>query len=94
VTDVIATPCIAVIARHVAFTGGRTALTVMLQLVVVLVAPFESVTLMVKLKTPVAVGVPVMAPFVVFNVKPVGSAPDASANVYPGVPPLATTLEE
>ena len=45
------------------------------------VAPFESTTLTEKLKLPVLVGVPVMAPVDAFRVKPAGSAPAAIEKV-------------
>src|SRR5271165_2068034 len=41
----------------------------------VLVAPTASVALTVKLKEPVAVGVPLSAPRVLFSVRPVGKVP-------------------
>jgi len=45
---------------------------------------------MVKEKSPVAVGVPVIAPVVVLRLRPVGSEPDAMANVGAGDPDAAT----
>jgi hypothetical protein len=39
--------------------------------------PDESVTVAVKVKAPAVVGVPVMAPVLVFRARPGGSAPDA-----------------
>jgi hypothetical protein len=52
-----------------------------------------SVTLAVKVKLPVAVGVPVSAPPVV-NVNPAGSAPEETVHVYGSVPPLANKVCE
>jgi hypothetical protein len=52
----------------------------------VLTAPVESLTPIVQ--EPVAVGVPVIAPVDVFNVKPGGSVPVATKKVYGGVPPV------
>jgi hypothetical protein len=50
----------------------------MLQLVVVAEAPLESVTFKVKVYVPALVGAPVIAPVLVFKVKPGGRAPDAT----------------
>jgi hypothetical protein len=47
----------------------------------VLVAPSESVTLVVKLNAPGVVGVPVIAPVEVFSVSPAGKAPEATEKV-------------
>jgi hypothetical protein len=58
------------------------------------VKPNESVTVMVKLKVPVAVGVPEMTPLDVLSVVPVGSAPEVTANVYGDVPPCAVIVSE
>ena len=55
--------------------------------------PVESVTLMVKVELPAVVGVPVIAPVMVFNIRPAGRDPDAIENVYPGTPPAATAAE-
>ena len=49
-------------------------LTVMVQLAVA-DAPVESTTFAVKLYAPAVVGVPVMAPVLVFNVRPAGRLP-------------------
>jgi hypothetical protein len=48
--------------------------------------PFASVTLMVKV--PEAVGVPVTAPVEAFSVRPAGSVPVPTENVYGAVPPV------
>jgi len=66
------------------------------QLLVVAVAwtpGVESVTLTVKENGPALVGVPVMAPVVVFSVRPAGSEPEAIANVYGAVPPVTVIAE-
>ena len=47
-----------------------------------------SVTAIVKVAVPVAVGVPVILP-AFESVKPAGRLPDASDHVYPGVPPVS-----
>ena len=48
--------------------------------------PLASVTLMVNV--PPAVGVPVIAPVEGFRVKPLGSVPVATENVYGATPPV------
>jgi hypothetical protein len=53
---------------------------------VVDIRPFASVTLIVN--EPPAVGVPVIAPVDVFNVKPGGKVPVATEKVNGGVPPV------
>ncbi len=55
--------------------------------------PLESVTLMVKLKGPVPVGVPVIAPVLGFRNRPGGKAPEFRVKVYGAVPPVATMAE-
>ena len=54
----------------------------------------ESVTRAVKLKLPVAVGVPEIAPLVGLSVKPGGRVPLTIDQVYDGVPPLAASIAE
>ena len=54
----------------------------------------ESVALMVKLAVPPAVGVPVIAPVVLFSERPSGSEPAETVYVYGDVPPLAETVCE
>ena len=51
-----------------------------------------SVAVIVKLKVPLALVVPVIAPVDVFNDKPVGKAPALTANVYGAVPPDAVIV--
>lgn len=58
------------------------------------VPPVESVTLIVNEKEPAVVGVPVIAPVVALRVRPGGSEPDATENLYGKVPPVAMTVEE
>jgi hypothetical protein len=74
--------------------GGAGAIT-MLQLAVFVPAdvPVESTTCAVKLNVPDTVGVPVMAPVVVFKLKPVGKEPVIIENVYGGTPPVAASAE-
>jgi hypothetical protein len=48
-----------------------------------------SLTVTVKLKVPVAVGVPVIAPDVAANLRPFGSVPAVTDQLYGDVPPLA-----
>ena len=47
----------------------------------------------VKLKGPLAVGLPVMAPVAAVNVKPPGSDPGPMENVYSCTPPFGTSAE-
>ena len=54
----------------------------------------ESVTLAVKGKGPVAVGVPVMAPLDAFNCKPPGKAPEMTVQVNGLVPPATCKVAE
>ena len=55
----------------------------------------ESTTWAVKLKVPVAVGVPVIAPVLGLKLRPAGSAPLViDHDVYGGVPPLAVSVAE
>jgi hypothetical protein len=53
----------------------------------------ESETETLKANAPVAVGVPEIAPVVLLNVSPVGSAPIVIAKVFVPEPPLAEMLE-
>ena len=52
-----------------------------------------SVTVTVKLESPVPVGVPDMMP-ALDSVRPAGNAPELRDHVYPGVPPLAAKAAE
>ena len=54
----------------------------------------ESVARTVKLKVPLAVGVPVMAPVAAFKLSPAGSEPLVIDQVYGAVPPLAASVAE
>ena len=53
--------------------------------------PAEFVALTVKLNVPVAVGVPVIAPFAALRINPAGSAPLPISHVI-GVVPVAASL--
>ena len=53
-----------------------------------------SVTRTVKLKVPVAAGVPVIAPVFWLRFNPVGSAPEVRDQVYGPVPPIAARALE
>jgi hypothetical protein len=55
--------------------------------------PRESTTCAVKLNGPATVGVPVIAPELVFRISPVGSDPEVIEKVYGGSPPLAIKEE-
>ena len=52
----------------------------------------ESVTRIVKVKVPGAVGVPEIVPLVADNVSPAGSAPELIPQLYGGVPSLAAIV--
>jgi len=56
------------------------------------VKPRLSVTVIVKLKVPVALGVPEMTRLEELSVVPLGSAPDVTANVNGDVPPCAAIV--
>lgn len=58
------------------------------------VCPLESATVTVNTVEPVAVGVPVMPPEVLFKFKPGGSDPDVTDQVYGVMPPLAASEPE
>ena len=51
-----------------------------------------SVTITVRLKSPVAVGVPEITPVLVFRVKPAGRLPAEMLQVYGDMPPVACTV--
>ncbi len=55
--------------------------------------PLLSTTLIVKSKVPAADGVPVIAPVVVFRLKPAGREPAETEKVYGETPPLTATDE-
>jgi hypothetical protein len=55
------------------------------------VAALTSVTLMVKLKLPAVVGVPLICPVAEFSARPVGKAPAVTVEINGDVPPLTTT---
>ena len=57
---------------------------IILRLIVVFPAEFAALT--VKLKTPAVVGFPVIAPLVVFRLKPVGNVPPEIDQVIGDVP--------
>ena len=73
----------------VVIEGG--ALIVMLRAFVAVLL-FASFTCTVMLLVPVAVGVPVMAPELVFNDNPVGKVPTVTDQVYGVVPPVAAKV--
>ena len=72
--------------------GGGIGEIVMVQAAVVVPAkvPVESTTWAVKLKGPAVVGVPVMAPVLVFSISTGGRTPTVMEKVYAGTPPVAT----
>jgi hypothetical protein len=58
------------------------------------IAPFRSVTWMVKPGAPAVVGVPLICPVPEFNDSPAGNAPPLTAHDSGGVPPEAATICE
>jgi hypothetical protein len=54
----------------------------------------ESVTLAVNLNVPAAVGVPEITPVLAMSDRPGGKEPEAIAQLYGGVPPLAVSIPE
>ena len=61
--------------------GGGFTVVVQLVVVVPVERPEESTTFAVKLNVPAVVGVPVMAPVLVFSVRPAGRLPLLIENV-------------
>jgi hypothetical protein len=57
--------------------------------VTVSVLLLASTTFVVKVKVPVAVGVPLITPAEAFSERPLGNEPEAMENVRAGVPPFA-----
>ena len=53
----------------------------------------ESVTFTAKVKVPAVVGVPEITPPTLSVPSPGGRAPDVIAQVYAGVPPVATNVK-
>jgi hypothetical protein len=80
----------------VILTGVGAAATVMLSDCVAVSAAgmFESVTIAVKLNVPAVVGVPEIVPLAAANVKPAGSVPVLTLQLYGAVPPLAVNVVE
>jgi len=77
--DEYATPTCPVLAGQVKVNCAGA--MVMLQLMVTVATPLESVTVAEKLDVPAVVGVPVMAPVEVLRVKPAGNDPLLMLNV-------------
>lgn len=74
-------------------SAGPLALMVTLSLAVA-VCPAASVTVTEKTLVPVAVGVPLITPELVFRLRPGGVAPEVTDQVYGWVPPLAAMVLE
>ena len=72
-------------------TGITAAATVIVNdfVAVCAVGAVESVTFAVKLNEPEVVGVPEIVPVAADSVKPVGSAPELTLQLYGVVPPVA-----
>jgi hypothetical protein len=75
----------------VMLTGIAAAATAMLSDCVAVSAAgvLESVTMAVKLNDPVVVGVPEIVPLAVASVRPAGSVPALTLQLYGAVPPVA-----
>ena len=52
----------------------------------------ESCTCTMKAEVPDAVGVPAIAPVLLFRVTPAGKLPEITLQVYGGMPPLAESV--
>ncbi len=80
----------------VTLTGVAAAATVMLSGCVAVSAAgvLASVTIAVKLNDPAVVGVPEIVPLATANVKPAGSVPALTLQLYGAVPPLAVNVAE
>src|ERR1700745_547608 len=74
--------------------GAPLVITMLKALLAVWGASAESATWTVKLKVPLAVGVPVIAPVLAPNDRPPGRAPLVMAQVYGFVPPVAASVAE
>ena len=74
--------------------SGALLLIAMLRFAVVLTAVgvSESVSVIVKLELPRAVGVPLMAPVEELSVRPAGNVPVVTAQVYGVTPPVAARV--
>ena len=76
--------------KMVVITGG--ALTTWRLRAWVSVAELASVTLTVKFDVPVAVGVPLMTPVLLFRLRPAGSDPLSMLQVTGLIPPLSASV--
>lgn len=67
----------------------------MVELIRTLATPVAlSVTVIVKLNVPPALGVPLITPVAEFKVRPVGKEPVVTAKVYGDCPPVAAKVAE
>jgi hypothetical protein len=80
----------------VMLTGIAAAATAMLSDCVAVSAAgvLESVTMAVKLNDPAVVGVPEIVPLAVASVRPAGSVPALTLQLYGAVPPVAVKVRE
>ena len=88
-----ATPFVASVSgAMVMIVGGATATVRDNILVVVAGVPWPSVTLIVKLYVPEAVGMPARYPVVPFRVTPDGKVPESRLQLYGPTPPMTSQL--
>jgi hypothetical protein len=75
-------------------TGVAAAATVMLRdfVAVTAIGVVESVTSAVKLNDPAVVGVPEIVPLAAASVRPGGSAPELTLQLYGAMPPVAVKV--
>jgi hypothetical protein len=90
VADGYATPASTGLVRGGATT--RSVASIAIESALVAVSPAESFTCTVKLKVPVAVGVPLITPPVDKGARPVGRFPVVRLQVYGGAPPDAINV--
>jgi hypothetical protein len=76
----------------VLITTGEAAIVILSDFVAVCAGEDESFTCIVKEDVPLCVGVPLICPDVELRVRPVGSVPDVTDQVYGDVPPVAESV--
>jgi hypothetical protein len=80
-------------AHCAVIVGGAIVIPQLSVVVVAWIPSVESVTVTAKENGPAVVGVPVIAPVVAFSVRPGGSAPELTVNVYGARPPVTVIAE-
>jgi hypothetical protein len=84
----------AVVLGQILTVVGAAEMVILSGLVVVCTGLLASLTCTVKLKTPTAVGVPLITPLFTLSPRPVGRDPFAIDHKYGVVPPLAVSAAE